>query len=179
MNSQFHHTRAIVLQALAYVTALICTILPRIIAMATGKSSIAIGRLHLALFPVQGVLNFLIFVGAKVYHIRCRDPTLSFPKVLRRILTSREYEDSAEAVLLLGISIISTEGDSNAQLEVWQDQAEIDDAAEEQITEGSGWPEGVSWHSRSATATASLKSSGVSEYDKKSLSIFSEELQKE
>jgi len=172
LTCQFYWTRAIMLQALSYVIALFLTISPRYIEVLVNKKSDPfLTKLHLAIYPLQGVLNFLIFAGAKVYHIRRRESGLSLYAALQRILLSVSYEDTAEAVLLVGISMIDAEQGSNIPLE-HSDNSNSSITGEPK-SEDSGWKD-VSWNSRSTTS-ASLNSDAVSEYDNKRLSSISEE----
>ena len=186
-NHTYKYAWAVFLQASAYVLAIFVTCLPAFIELLTQKDDELLQKLHLIFFPLQGFFNFLIFVGAKVNYLRNRRSELTLWMALQELFISKKFNDTQEAVVLTGISILVQRGGSASEREsdnivphetddeernrnvVSPEDPSLNESdSQGRITSSvsqSEWD--VSWASRSSSEPQSLNSGGVSHYDTK------------
>ena len=103
LDRLFRCVRATFIQAISYIMALFITVMPPFLLNVWPKlDDTYIHVVALVTYPLQGLFNFVIFVGAKVYHLRRTDSELSFKKALHEIIFKISFEDDAEAMVLSG-----------------------------------------------------------------------------
>jgi len=103
LDRLFRCVRATFIQAISYIMALFITVMPHFLLNVWPKlDDTYIHVVALVTYPLQGLFNFVIFVGAKVYHLRRTDSELSFKKALHEIIFKISFEDDAEAMVLSG-----------------------------------------------------------------------------
>ena len=99
-QQQYAHTKAIAIQAFAYVVASIVT---QIVSVVRSKNTDhTLQLIYTALRPCQGLLNFMVFFSQKVHNARRIDSSLSRRKAAIQVLTTKEKQH----VQLSGISIV-------------------------------------------------------------------------
>jgi hypothetical protein len=106
VNLRHQATKILSLQSLAYAGALILTLLVQLLGTLvsmicywTGDDVVSLtslGKLKLIIQPLQGLLNFIIFVGGKIFLIRCSNPGMTYFDVFKMLFhfgRSPEDED--------------------------------------------------------------------------------------
>jgi len=173
----FRSMRATLIQSVSYFMALFITLTPALLSLWLPDSEKEIFyNFHMVVYPLQGFFNFLIFTGAKVYHHRRVDSTISFCKALCQILCSTSYENDAEAVVLSGIlqsNFVNYREDTKEEEDVVSDGSRMprefsrdNNSDKQHEREDSAWND-VSFQSKS-TNLASYRSDVVSEISSKS-----------
>ena len=95
VNLRHQATKILSLQSLAYAGALILTLLFQVLGTLvsmichwTGDDAVSLtslGKLKLIIQPLQGLLNFIIFVGGKIFLIRCSNPGMTYFDVFKML----------------------------------------------------------------------------------------------
>ena len=103
VNLRHQATKILSLQSLAYAGALILTLLFQVLGSLvsmichwTGDDAVSLtslGKLKLIIQPLQGLLNFIIFVGGKIFLIRCGLSYFDVFKMLFHFGRSPENDD--------------------------------------------------------------------------------------
>jgi len=132
LDNRFRIVRATFIQAIAYILVLFITVLPPLVLLITPATFYATMTdvFNLA-FPLQGFFNFLIFVGAKVYHYRRVESEVSISKALGLILFTSFHD--AETLVFTGISVLYRDGDFD--LSSSEPPSDYDEEAEDVFNE--------------------------------------------
>lgn len=179
LDNQYQCVRATFIQAISYIMVLLITTLPSLVVLFIPDKTNVVHYMPSITLPLQGVFNFAIFVGAKVYYLRRTNLEISFIKALHEILFKTSFEDDAEAIILTGVpsamgardsilpSVLSTNlsvppgvvGSSKSE------EATVDHptSKSQSLTSSVGAWEDVSWISRS-TQDHSARSNELSEF---------------
>ena len=95
-------TKIVLHQSLGYLAAFVlCQVFPLISLLNVIRQRVTIFQyLHITLRPLQGLFNFLIFVGHKVHNQRRADPSLTRLSAVKKLFVSGREEP--EPTLFLG-----------------------------------------------------------------------------
>ena len=133
----------ILFQAIAYIAALIITLVFPVIAIAFDAIAVnpnyaeirlIMRKFQLVFQPTQGFFNFLIFLSSKVYQQRRTDNSQTVTGALKKIFT-RQYDDP---IFMSRLSIVHGQESSDIKLSFFDEENDEDLSEEDESDESDG-----------------------------------------